>query len=319
MGLFKKRENEKEDRIREIEGAQVDPKEDVDYLKYGVSFLKKKMESYMESEVNLSSCMEAIQGRTQVTKSRVENTTEIIEDLYKEYDHYIELTGDIHRVMDESGKSIDASDQSMTVLTKQMDSSKNQLSNMNTTFVQVEQDFNRISRLTTDIAKISSGTNLLALNASIEAARAGDAGRGFAVVASQIRELSSSTAALASEIDESINALRQTLTNLQGEIDKTTILIQDNIESSAHLKTSIDGVKQCTEQAKQASDNIANSIEGNRNRISEVVEGLKGIRIAADSIDEEVNHLNHKSSEKSTAACVMDDILDQFTHIVQEN
>ena len=228
--------------------------------------------------VFLSSCMEAIQGRTQVTKSRVENTTEIIKDLYKEYDHYIELTGDIHRVMDESGKSIDASDQSMTVLTKQMDSSKNQLSNMNTTFVQVEQDFNRISRLTTDIAKISSGTNLLALNASIEAERAGDAGRGFAVVASQIRELSSS-----------------------------------------HLKTSIDGVKQCTEQAKQASDNIANSIEGNRNRISEVVEGLKGIRIAADSIDEEVNHLNHKSSEKSTAACVMDDILDQFTHIVQEN
>lgn len=77
--------------------------------------------------------------------------------------------------------------------------------------------------------------------------------------------------------------------------------------------------KDLYEISMKASDHIVSSIEENRNRISEVVDGLKGIGLAAESIDDEVNHLNQKSSEKSTAACVMDDILNQFSHIVNED
>lgn len=288
------------------------------YMRYGFDFLSKRMDSYMKEEVNLSLCMDQIKQRTQVTQEQLDNIHSVINMINRHYEDFHGYADEINGVMDESDSRINDSDQSMSQLTNQIESSKNQLLNMINTFEQFEKDFNNITELTQNIAGISSRTNLLALNASIEAARAGEAGRGFAVVADQIRELSASTAALVSGIDESILALRSTLQSLQDDIGKTSDMMQSNIESAEGLRASIDQVKTCTDQVKEVSGNIIDSISESSEQVNEAMEGIDHMRTAVESIEAEVDNLNIKSSEKSTALCEMDDILHQFNRILHE-
>lgn len=316
MGLFFKR---KEKSIAKEEVAvKKAEKETNSYINYSIEFMQDRMECYIEQELNLSQCMDAILDGTKATDRRIDETSSVISAIQKNYEEFRGLAGDIHNLMDESDRRIEESDKCMTELTGQMNDSKVQLSSMHTTFAKVEEDFSRISSLTTDIAKISSGTNLLALNASIEAARAGEAGNGFAVVAAQIRELSASTDELVHGIDDSIQALRARLVDLQAEIDKTTTLIQNNIESSGGLMESIEGVKECTDHVKQVSGGIISSIEKNSSQINRAVESLGEIRNATEKINAEVENLTCKSSEKSTMLCEMDDLLKQISNIFKE-
>lgn len=318
MGIFKKKQaNEGNKDNDQIQSTKTDIT-DNGYMKHGVDFLQNRVKLYMDEETNLSTCMENIRLQTQNTNERLEVEREELEAIGSSYSELQESTDKIYAVLDESDKRILESDANMQQLTEQIGNSRDQLSNMTETFEHVEADFTKITNLTADITGISSRTNLLALNASIEAARAGEAGRGFAVVAEQIRELSASTASLVSGIDESISTLKNALASLQNEINKTSDMMQSNIEYAGGLQTSIDQVRDCTEQVKQVSDGIVESIRRNSRQVEDALSGVENIRESVLGIEEEVAVLNTKSSGKSTALCEMDDILHQFSLLLHE-
>ena len=318
MSIFKRKKNI-EDNSKLTEASANTGTGDNGYMKYGIDFLLKRMDFYLNEETNLSTCIDIIKERTETTRDRIDASKEDLGIINQSYNELRESANEIYQVMEESDKRISDSDQSMLQLTEQIGKSRTQLSNMTDTFEKLETDFNNITALTADITGISSRTNLLALNASIEAARAGEAGRGFAVVAEQIRELSASTASLVNGIEDSISTLKDTLLSLQKEINKTSDMMQSNIESAGGLKNSIEQVKECTEQVKQVSNNIADSILSNSGQIDEAVQGLENIKDSVHSIEAEVEKLNTKSSQKSTALCEMDDILHQFSTVLHEN
>lgn len=315
MSIFKKKQNTENNMNNVIERKST---EESGYMKYGVDFLLKRMDLYMDEETNLSACMDTIREKTLTTKERLDGSKENLDVIHQSYSELRTNADEIYEVMEKSDRRILESDQNMQQLTMQIGNSREQLSNMTETFERLETDFNNITSLTADITGISSRTNLLALNASIEAARAGEAGRGFAVVAEQIRELSSSTASLVNGIEESIETLKNTLLSLQGEINKTSDMMQSNIEYAGGLKESIDQVKECTDQVKHVSNTIVDSILKNSSQIDDAVRDMGYIKDAVQGIEDEVMNLNMKSSEKSTALCEMDDILNQFSIILHE-
>lgn len=314
MSIFKKK-------TTPIEEAAVDhaaQAQDYGYMKYGIDFMLNRMGSYAAEEINLSKCMDAIKSRTQITQQELDDIDRTMEVISQSYQSFLNYVGEIHEAMSESDHKINASNQSMCQLTEHIGSSKDQLSSMNTAFGELETNFSNITNITQDITGISSRTNLLALNASIEAARAGEAGRGFAVVAEQIRELSASTASLVNDIDKSIASLRTTLLNLQKEIDKTSDMMQSNIESAGGLQESLDQVKDCTNQVRTVSEHIVNSITDMNDHVNNAAAGVGKVRTAVGNIDTEVDNLNMNSSKKNTALCEMDDILHQFHEILHE-
>lgn len=107
---------------------------------------------------------------------------------------------------------------------------------------QLSENSSSIANMLSVIKGITEQTNLLALNAAIEAARAGEHGRGFAVVADEVRTLAGRTQASAQEIEEIMMTIH---TGINGAVDamgKSHDMAQNTVESSSRVRTALDEI-----------------------------------------------------------------------------
>ncbi len=105
-----------------------------------------------------------------------------------------------------------------------------------------------ISKIVGLISAISSRTNLLALNSSIEAARAGDAGRGFAIVADEVRQLADRAAKASKEIEKIVLQIQGDTGSLQQAMDKGTLQVIDGTKRAEQAKQSLVDIIQVSQR-----------------------------------------------------------------------
>ena len=154
-----------------------------------------------------------------------------------------------------------------------------------------------IGQVMTVISDIADQTNLLALNAAIEAARAGEAGRGFAVVADEVRKLAEKTMSATKEVGDSIRAVQAGARRNVENVDRAVAAIGSATElagqSGQALREIVSLVEEATDQVRSiaaaseeqsaASEQINRSIE-EVNRIS--LETSDGMRQSAQAVQE---------------------------------
>jgi methyl-accepting chemotaxis protein len=141
---------------------------------------------------------------------------------------------------------------------------------------------NRIGEVVKLISDIASQTNLLALNASIEAARAGDAGRGFAVVASEVKSLANQTAHATNDIAAQIGAIQEATREAVGAIKEISNTVAKSNSISAAIASAIEK-QEAT--AREIARNVLEAANGTRG----VSANIMGLNRAADETGQAAN------------------------------
>ena len=157
---------------------------------------------------------------------------------------------------------------------------------------------NRIHELTDDIKSISSNTNLLALNASIEAARAGDAGRGFAVVADEIGALAAQTlntvdniSGIVDEVSDAVSNLNECIAELVSFLEETVLTDYGMFrDSGARYREDADYFIDVMSRVRAGTDTLENHIE-------EIVSATDDINGMTGNSAERINDIAARSNE----------------------
>lgn len=173
------------------------------------------------------------------------------------------------------------------------------------TIVKLSDSSNEIGAVVKAITSIAEQTNLLALNATIEAARAGEAGKGFAVVASEVKELAKQTEQATEEIRSKIEAMQSDTKGAIDAIQQITEVIKRINDIQMVVASSVE------EQAATMNEISGNSSEASRGS-AEIAQNITSVSQSAGSSTDAATHTASAANELAQLAARLDQNLSRF-------
>ncbi|MFQ1772547.1 methyl-accepting chemotaxis protein [Aeromonas veronii] len=191
----------------------------------------------------------------------------------------------------EHGKQVIARNQrSITDLATQVEQASNIIQ-------ELEKNAQEINTILSTIQGIAEQTNLLALNAAIEAARAGEQGRGFAVVADEVRVLSQRTHSSTVEIRNMIETLQRNTQGAVSTMHEGQLLAQNSVDDANNATHALEQITTSINQISDMATQISSAAEEQRAVTDEVSRSIQAVKDVSDELAVDADSSRHLSEQ----------------------
>lgn len=245
--------------------------------------VRSDAEAMARDTVTLHKAADAIASDSRTQSSELSATAATIEQITVSINHIADATGEAEAMIASTREDSISSHQAMANVADEVESIVHTVEALQTSMSDLSSHSEQIRGIVAVIREIADQTNLLALNAAIEAARAGEQGRGFAVVADEVRKLAERTASATVEIAQMIDSVMAQTDVAIGHTAVTNERVASGVALSREAAEKVRGIKGSTESIAV--------------RMSEISASTKEQSAATTAMAQSAERINSKSLE----------------------
>ncbi|WP_078412519.1 methyl-accepting chemotaxis protein [Priestia abyssalis] len=262
--------------------------------------------------------MQELASGTDVQTAKVEKSEEAIEKMKEGIEEIAIKSTETSVVTQQANESVNAGNKAIDAAVTQMNTIDDTIKDLSTVIQHLNERSKQIEQITTVIDNIAGQTNLLALNAAIEAARAGEHGKGFAVVADEVRKLAEQSQQSANEIKSLIVAINQDMTNIVGSMDKGIGEVQKGIDVVNMAGSSFEDIQSYMEKVEQDVHATSLTTGNLAVSVSHVMEAFEGITAVTSEAASSIQNVSAATQEQLSSMEEVQASAESLSYIAEE-
>ncbi len=225
-------------------------------------------DSYNYTSANLNAERDLIVKIVTMGEESISVMNNDLEDASKSKENIVEVSEKLFEIRND-----------ISIIVDELQSASDSQNNLANDLNRVSVDTKQVKEVINVIADIADQTNLLALNAAIEAARAGEHGRGFAVVADEVRKLAERTQKSLTEINATINVVSQSISDASDQMNNSSKAIESLAQTSIEASSGMDHVSEAIKESVELSISTIESYNSNTVKSQEIISGITEVNV----------------------------------------